>query len=382
MIYLDYNATTPVHPDVLKSMLPYFSEKFANAASRTHEQGKEIERIVSECRKKLANIFNLEPKYIVFTSGATEANNLTLIGIRQHLKKIGRTKIITSEFEHKSVLDPLKYLKEEGFEIIHIKPEKTGYISLKKFGNALDEKTGLVSLMHVNNELGTVQPVEEVAKLAKRMDIFVHVDGAQGFCKVPLELKKNIDYYTASAHKIYGPKGIGCLFINGRKSKKPLRPIIFGGGQEGGLRSGTLPVSLIVGLTKASEICRKLYSKNNKKKFLSLLNFARKKLRQSTLVTINSSIDPQIATTLNFKVKGVKSEALLLKLKEFGLSNGSACTSRDYRPSHALKSIGLTDEESLSSIRLSIGYKTTKKEIIKTIEEINSILISHSSPSK
>ena len=197
------------------------------------------------------------------------------------------------------------------------------------------------------------------------------MDGAQGFCKSSLKLDKSIDYYTASAHKIYGPKGIGCLFINGRKSRKPLQPIIFGGGHEEGLRSGTLPTPLIVGLAKASEICQKLHSKTNKKKLLSALSSIKEKLKESPLVQFNIEIDSKIATTLSFRIKGVKSEALFLRLKGLALSNGSACTSHDYQPSHVLKAIGLTDEESLSSIRLSIGHSISEKEAFQIIEEIN-----------
>ena len=171
MIYLDYNATTPVHPEVLDAMLPYFSEKFANPASRTHEPGRQAHKVISECRSKLASLFSLEPKYVIFTSGATEANNLVILGIKKNLKEIGKTKIITSEFEHKSVLDPLNHLQEEGFEVIYIKPKKTGYVSFEDFAQVLDDKTGLVSLMHVNNELGTLQPISEVASLAKKVEL-------------------------------------------------------------------------------------------------------------------------------------------------------------------------------------------------------------------
>ena len=375
MIYLDYNATTPVHPGVLDSMIPYFSEKFANSASRTHENGREIEKVVLKCREKLGNILQVEPQHVIFTSGATEANNLVLLGLKKYLQEIGRNKIITSEFEHKSILDPLAYLhKEESFELIYIRPKQDGRVSPRDFEKHLDEKTGLVSLMHVNNELGTLQPIEEVAQMAKKYDALVHIDGAQGFCKTSLKLEKNIDYYTASAHKIYGPKGIGCLFINGRKAKKPLRPIVFGGGHEGGLRSGTLPVPLIVGFAQASEICKKLYSNKNKKKLLSLLELAKSELKKSSLVEFNTNIDKEICNTLNFRVKNIKSEALLLRLKNIALSNGSACTSKDYRPSHVLKSIGLTEDECLSSIRLSIGYQTTKNELLKAAKGINTML--------
>ena len=353
---------------------PYFSEKFANPASRTHEPGRQTHKVISECRLKLASLFSLESKYVVFTSGATEANNLVLLGIKKHLKEIGRTKIITSEFEHKSVLDPLNHLQEEGFEIIHIKPKKTGYVCPEDFAKVLDEKTGLVSLMHVNNELGTIQPVQDVASLAKEAGAFVHVDGAQGFCKASLDLDKIIDYYTASAHKIYGPKGMGCLFINGRKSRKPLSPIIFGGGHEGGLRSGTLSTPLIVGFAKASEVCQRLHSKANTKKLLSVLNSIKSELTQSPLIQFNVEIDSKLATTLSFKIQGVKSEALFLRLKELALSNGSACTSHDYQPSHVLKAIGLTDEDALSSIRLSIGYNISQKEAAQIAKEIKSIV--------
>ena len=373
MIYLDYNATTPMHPHVLEFMSPYFFEKFANANSRTHKPGQDVEKDVLQFRKKLANIFKIEPQYVVFTSGATEANNLVIFGIKKYLQEIGRTKIITSAFEHKSVLDPLKYMQEKGFQIIYIKPNKRGYMCSKDFAKVLDQQTGLVSVMHVNNELGTLQPVSEIARLAKKAGAYVHVDGVQGFCKTPLILE-NIDYYTASAHKIYGPKGIGCLFINGRKSRKPLKPMIFGGGHEGGLRSGTLPTPLIAGFAKASEICQKQHSKANKKKLLASLNLLKKGLERLSLIQLNLDIDTNVATTLNFRIKGVKSEALLLRLKDLALSNGSACTSYDYKPSHVLKSIGLTDEQCLSSIRLSIGHPISKENISQVIKDIHQLI--------
>ena len=369
MIYLDHNATTPVHPKVLDSMLPYFSDKFANPASRTHELGREAEKVILECRTKLASIFNLETNYVIFTSGATEANNLVILGLKNHLKQIGKMKIVTSAFEHKSVLDPIKHLCEkENFEVIYIKPNRKGLIEPQEFQNAIDEKTGLVSIMHVNNELGTVQPVLKVAQHAKFSGALVHVDGAQGFCKLDLKLDKEIDYYTASAHKIYGPKGIGCLFINGRKSRKPLQPIIFGGGHEGGLRSGTLPTPLIVGFTKATEICKKLYNKKNSAKRIAEAVILANLIKKSSKLDLNTPLDTSLGTTINFRVLGCKSEALMLRLKNFALSNGSACTSKDYRPSHVLRSLGMSDSASLESIRISCMNFKFAQTLIEDIE--------------
>jgi cysteine desulfurase len=351
MKYLDYNATTPVHKDVLAEMLPYFSEKFANPASRTHEMGREANQVVEEARAKLAAIFNLDSKYVIFTSGATEANNLVILGLKKYMKESGKTKIVTSMFEHKAVLDPCQHLADdEGFEIVYVRPQPNGVIDPEDFKKEIDEKTGLVSLMHVNNELGTVQPVLEVAKYAKEKGAMMHVDGAQGFCKTKLQLEDKIDYYTASAHKIFGPKGIGCLFINGRKARKPLRPIMFGGGHEGGLRSGTLPTPLIVGFAAASDICRKEFRKSRKSKVEKVFQEILEKYPQAEL---NIPAD-ELGTTINFRVPGVKSEALLLREKEWALSNGSACTSRDYSPSHVLRSIGMVEDTIKESIRLSI----------------------------
>jgi cysteine desulfurase len=372
MIYLDYNATTPVHADVLEAMLPYFSDKFANPSSRTHLLGREAEKIVSESRKIISDILKIESNYLIFTSGATEANNLAILGIKKYLKETGRTKIVTSAFEHKSVLDPINYLvEEEGFEVVHIKPNKDGFVTLEDFKSAIDEKTGLVSIMHVNNELGTVQPIQEIATFAKGQDCIVHVDGAQGFCKIAFDLGSSIDFYTASAHKIYGPKGIGCLFINGRKARKYIRPITFGGGQEGGLRPGTLPTPLIVGFAKATEVCRKLFSKKEKEGLEEIMNRLASEIEKIPEASLNTHPDKNLATTLNFKFDGIKSEALLLRLKELALSNGSACSTRDYKPSHVLQSIGLSDKESLESIRLSISplQKVKADDILNSLKE-------------
>lgn len=370
MIYLDYNATTPVLPEVLKEMLPYFTENFANPASRTHEMGREAAKAVEESRSSLASIFNLDAKYCIFTSGATEANNIVILGLKKHLKKIGKTKIVTSMFEHKAVLDPCKHLEEdEDFEITYVRPQPSGYIDPKDFEDAIDENTGLVSLMHVNNELGTVQPIKEVAKIAKSHGALMHVDGAQGFCKLKLNLDEDIDYYTASAHKVYGPKGIGALFINGRKARKVLSPIIFGGGHESGLRSGTLPTPLIVGFAKAAQLTKKKFlNKREIEKRISLANQIEEEIKKYPNIHINGSIDKELATTVNFRIDGVNSEALMLRMKDYCISNGSACTSKDYSPSHVLSSLSLTNKESKNSLRASLSIRSN---LINTIHSLS-----------
>ncbi|MFG1593549.1 cysteine desulfurase family protein [Halobacteriovorax sp. CON-3] len=362
MIYLDDNATTPVLPEVMEVMLPYFTEKFANPASRTHEMGREASAAVESARKQLAAIFNLDSKYCIFTSGATEANNMVILGLKKHLKKIGKTKIVTSMFEHKAVLDPCSHLKEEeGFEIIYVKPETNGYIDPEKFRDVIDDNTGLVSLMHVNNELGTVQPIKEVAEIAKEAGALMHVDGAQGFCKLDLDLEDSIDYYTASGHKVYGPKGIGALFINGRKARKVLSPIIFGGGHETGLRSGTLATPLIVGFAEAAKLTRKKFlNKKEIEKRIKLANEIEEEIAKYPNIHINGSIDKKLATTVNFRIDGVNSEALMLRMKDYCLSNGSACTSKDYSPSHVLRSMNITEEQCKSSFRSFISLNLSR----------------------
>ncbi|ATH07082.1 hypothetical protein BIY24_03760 [Halobacteriovorax marinus] len=357
MIYLDYNATTPVLPEVMEAMEPYFTDKFANPASRTHEMGREASAAVESSRKHLAGLLGLEAKYCIFTSGATEANNIVILGLKKYLKKIGKTKIVTSMFEHKAVLDPCKHLEEEeGFEIIYVRPEPTGYVDPKKFEKAIDENTGLVSLMHVNNELGTVQPVEEVGRIAKEKGALMHVDGAQGFCKLKIDIEDCIDFYTASAHKIYGPKGIGALFINGRKARKTLSPIMFGGGHEGGLRSGTLPTPLIVGFSKAAELTRrKFFSKANIKKREKLVDQIIEEIEKHPNLHINGTIDRKLGTTANIRIDNTNSEALMLRMKEYCLSNGSACTSKDYSPSHVLTALEINEKDSKSSIRTTLN---------------------------
>lgn len=355
MIYLDYNATTPVHPEVLEAMLPYFTEKFANPASRTHEPGREAARAVEEARVSLASYFSLDPKYVVFTSGATEANNLAILGLRKHLQSIGRTKIVTSMFEHKAVLDPIQHLVDDfGFEAVYVRPKPTGYVDPEDFKAVLDDKVGLVSLMHVNNELGTVQPVEKVAEYAKGVGALMHVDGAQGFAKVKIKLGDNIDYYSASAHKIYGPKGIGALFINGRKSRKVLSPIMFGGGHEQGLRSGTLATPLIVGLDAAFNFTKKKFNRNFKNNLSAKISNLKSSFSNTNIIS-SFPVDEELPLTFNFRIRGINNEAFLIKYKDYCMSNGSACTSSIYRQSHVLEAIGMTEIESRESIRSSFS---------------------------
>lgn len=374
MIYLDYNATTPVHPEVLNEMLPFLKESFANPSSRTHELGRNAERSVSQSRDRISSKLNIEPTNLIFTSGATEANNLVLLGLKKHLKDTGKTKIITTQFEHKSVLDPLSYLQnEEGFNIEYLSPNKEGYINPKDLRDLIDDHTGLISIMQVNNEIGTVQNITKLAEIAKEKEILFHSDGAQGFCKVDTKLSNLIDYYTMSGHKIYGPKGIGALAINGRKPKKYIRPITFGGGQEYGLRSGTLSPHLIVGFAKATEICDKLYSAKSLKNLAETSSKIIEELQSLPQFQLNLPIETLLPTTINFRFNDIKSEALLLRLKSLALSNGSACTAKDYAPSHVLKAIGLSDKEALESIRMTIS-PFEKVNPVNLVNEIKKIL--------
>lgn len=355
MIYLDYNATTPIHDEVVEAMLTFLRDDFGNPSSRTHEFGRRAERAVSESRKKIASMLGIEPKYLVFTSGATEANNIVILGLRKYLESINKKKIITTAFEHKAVLEPILHLRDEyGFEVVLITPDTNGHIALESIEKAIDESTGLVSVMHVNNEVGTVQQIEEIGKLSKRYGALFHSDGAQGFAKLPLKMAESIDFYTASAHKIGGPKGIGGLFINGRKSRKALKPIFFGGGQEDRLRPGTLAPAQIVGFKIAAEKTQKIFNQGYLSEINDCLHSFYNKISKSSKVKLNAPVDPKLPTTLNFRIDGVRSEALFIKLKEFALSNGSACTSDSYEPSHVLTSLGMSKEESLCSIRLSV----------------------------
>ncbi|USS94129.1 IscS subfamily cysteine desulfurase [Buchnera aphidicola] len=371
-IYLDYASTTPVDPAVAKKMQKYLTIKgiFGNSASRSHQFGWASEEAVNISRFEIAKIINSDPREIIFTSGATESNNLAIKGIASFYQKKGNH-IITSKTEHKSVLDTCRYLEEKKFKITYITPKKNGLINLKKLKSKITKKTILISIMHVNNEIGVIQDIKKISEICLKNNIFFHVDATQSIGKISIDVKKTkIDLISFSAHKIYGPKGIGVLYVR-KKPRVRLHPQIHGGGHERGMRSGTLPVHQIVGMSEACKIARK----RQKKDFLKI-----KKLRdllwnglsQIKEINLNSNLNLKngVPHILNISFNYIEGESLIMSLKEIGISSGSACTSESLEPSYVLKALGLKDELAHSSIRFSIGRFTTKKEIEFTIKLI------------
>ena len=368
-IYLDCNATTPVEPEVSEVIRFYTDQEYGNAGSRTHNYGTVAKQAVQKARQQVSMLIpEIDTSDVIFTSGATESNNLAILGILKWARENGKNHIITSSIEHKAVLEPIAYAESIGFEVDRISPNESGAIVATDVLKLIREDTFLVSVMHVNNETGIIQPIDEIANGLPERGCYFHVDAAQGYGK---ELEKlsntRIDLISISGHKIYGPKGIGTLIMRRRKFKRALlTPLMYGGGQERGLRPGTLPVSLVAGLGVAAELCQKNHAQRN------LANWAfRKKLFQ-TLEGLNFQINGDeflsLPHSVNLSFSGINSEALMLALKGVvAISNGSACTSQSYEPSHVLTEMGLSEDRIDSAIRLSWCHMTEepKWDILK-----------------
>ena len=369
-IYLDYQSTTPTDPRVVEEMLPYFSSKFGNPHSRSHAYGWEAEEAIEIAREKVANLINANPKEIIFTSGATESNNMALKGVARFYKE-KKNHIITVATEHKCVLDSCRYLEREGFDVTYLSVDKEGYISLDDLRNAITDKTAIVSVMAVNNEIGIIQPLKEIGQICRENKVFFHTDAAQGFGKINIDVEEmNIDLMSISGHKIYGPKGVGAIYIR-RRPRVRLEAIINGGGQERGFRSGTLPTPLVVGLGKAAEIA----SKEMKQDHDHVLNL-RKKLYDGIVSDIpdvyingNDEIDSNkaIPGNLNISFAYIEGESMLMAIRELAVSSGSACTSASLEPSYVLKALGVGEDLAHTSIRFGFGRFTTEEEIEKAI---------------
>ena len=365
-IYLDYQATTPVDPQILKKMMPYFNENFGNPHSNNHDYGRKAAEAVEEARKNIANLINASKEEIIFTSGATESNNFAI-------KSIGRNyfekdfQIITSKTEHKCVLESVYELEQEGKKVNYLNVDENGLINLKDLENLLNQKQSLVSIMSANNEIGVLQPIEEIGKLCKKYKAIFHSDIAQSIGTQDIHVEKmNMDACSISAHKIYGPKGIGALYIS-NNIKNTLRPLISGGGQEKNLRSGTLSPALCVGL---GEACKDLIK--NKKKYIQhfkeLKSFLLSELIKSKLeFDINGDVQKRIPNNLNISIKNTVAEQLFNFMPHIALSSGSACTSGTIEKSHVLKAMNLSDERIDGSFRISFGRQTTKDEIAELI---------------
>jgi cysteine desulfurase len=364
-IFLDNNSTTPVDPDVLDSMIPYFTEKFGNPSSRTHAYGWEAEAAVDIAREEISNLINADEDEIIFTSGATESNNLIFLNILKYSHK----NIITATTEHKAILDICDYInKNSKNNIIYIHPEKTGIINLDKLAELINPETYMISIMHVNNEIGVIQPIKEIGKLCKSKKILFHVDAAQSYGKLDIDVKEmNIDFLSISAHKIYGPKGIGVLYIN-RKNK--VSSIMYGGSQEKSLRPGTLAVPLIVGFGKASKIAS-IIMKKESKTILNLRNILFEQITSNINdVHINGCMENRISGNLNFSFPQLKGQSIINSIPRIAVSSGSACTSSSPTSSHVLHSIGLSNKLSNSSIRIGIGRFNSEEQILSASNDI------------
>ena len=381
-IYMDHHATTPVDARVLKAMMPYLTRAFGNAASRSHVFGWEAEAAVDEARRQVAEGMHASPKEIIFTSGATEGDNLAILGAARAYRSKGNH-VVTGSTEHHAVLDSCHELEREGFEVTYLAPDRTGRIDAAAVREAIGDRTVLVTLMLANNEIGTIHPLGEIGAVCREKGVLFHTDAVQGFGKIPFDVEQmSVDLASVTAHKLYGPKGVGALYVRGRKPRVRLEPIFHGGGHERGLRSGTLNVPGIVGFGKAVEIS--MAEREDEARHLRLL---RRRLLDGILaevsdVSVNGPPLPRIEAdgslapgaeerrlpgNLNLSFAGVEGEALLMGLKNVAVSSGSACTSASLQPSHVLKAIGVPDDLAHASIRFGLGRPNTAEEVDFTI---------------
>ncbi len=362
-IYLDNHATTPVDPRVLEAMLPYFSENFGNAASRNHNFGWTAAAAVDTARKQVAKLINATAKEIVFTSGASESDNLALKGVAHRYRERG-DHIITAATEHKAVLDSAARLEREGFRVTFARLRPDGLVDLGDLKRAITEKTVLVSLMAANNEIGVLQPLEEIGRMCRERGVLFHTDAAQAAGKVPIDVEAmQIDLLSIAGHKMYAPKGVGVLYVRRRGAGVDLEPIIDGGGHEGGLRSGTLNVPGIVGLGKACEICRQEMTEESRR-----LAGLRDRLKDGLLarlegIHINGSLEHRLPNNLSVSFPGVDPPTLMAAMSDIALSSGSACTSEKPEPSYVLQALGVPAEIAGTPLRFGLGRFTTQEEI-------------------
>ena len=360
-IYLDYSATTPVDPRVARKMIPYLTEQFGNAASRSHAFGWEAEKAVEEAREHVAALLNADPKEIIWTSGATEGDNLAIKGAANFYKGKGKH-IITVKTEHKAVLDTVRELERQGFEAAYLQPEQDGIIDLEKFKAAIRPDTILVSVMMVNNEIGVIQPISEIGEICRSKGIIFHCDAVQAAGKIEIDLQKlKVDLMTVTAHKVYGPKGIGAQYVR-RKPRVRIEPQIHGGGHERGFRSGTLATHQIVGMGEAFRLA-KLEMATESERIRALRDKLLNGLRDMEEVYVNGDLERRIPGNLNISFNFVEGESLIMAIKDVAVSSGSACTSASLEPSYVLRALGRSDELAHSSIRFTIGRFTTEEEI-------------------
>lgn len=368
-IYLDYQATTPMDPRVLEVMMPYFTHKFGNSGSRSHAYGWEAEEAVEKARGQIAKLIGADEKEVIYTSGATESNNLAIRGVAEFYKD-RKNHIITTVTEHKCVLDTCRHLEQQGFEVTYLPVQQNGLLDLDVLRAAITDKTVLVSVMAVNNEIGVIQPLAEIGKICREHKVFFHTDAAQAAGKIPLDVEAmNIDLMSISGHKLYGPKGIGALYVR-RKPRVRLVAMIHGGGQERGFRSGTLPTPLCVGLGEACEIAMKemgAEAKHLAKLQERMLKGLRAKL---TDIVVNGDLEQRIPGNLNISFAYVEGESLMMGIKNLSVSSGSACTSASLEPSYVLRALGVEEEMAHTSLRIGLGRFTTEHEVDTAVDEL------------
>lgn len=374
-MYLDYNASTPLDPRVLEKMTDIYKNHYGNADSRTHRYGNDAKKIVEEAREKVAMLLGVPTESICFTSGSTESNNMAVLGLEEYGKRSGRKHIITTAIEHKSILEPCRHLQERGFQIDIVSPHMDGRVHSEDVLERIRPDTLLVSVMHVNNETGTIQPVKEIGDKLKGGDIYFHVDASQSCGKLVEELRDlPCDLLSASAHKMYGPQGVGLLVIRNKNGKRSeLQPILYGGGQERGMRPGTLPVALIGGAGEAAMYAGLEYRDNEKKYRANYDTILRILAESGVQYQINGDLRWGIKNTLNISFQGYDSEALMLAMDMEdlgGISNGSACTSHSYAPSYVLEAMGLDEKRVASAVRISWGTERVSGRDLRKMTEL------------
>ena len=373
-IYLDYASTTPVDPRVATKMMEFLTPdgEFGNPASRSHKFGWKADEAVEQSRSHVANLVNCDPREIVWTSGATEADNLAIKGVARFYKSRGNH-IITSKIEHKAVLDPCRQLEREGFEVTYLDPDDKGVISPNQVKSAIKDSTVLVSIMHINNELGTINDIERIGEITRDNGIFFHVDAAQSTGKIQIDLQKMpVDLMSFSAHKTYGPKGVGALYVR-RKPRVRLEALIHGGGHERGMRSGTLATHQIVGMGEAFRIAKEEINEDHAK----VIKFHQKfleKVNEIDHVYINGDLNNKVPNILNVSFNFVEGESLIMGLKDIAVSSGSACTSASLEPSYVLRALGRKDELAHSSIRFSFGRFTSDDDVNNTLDILGNVV--------
>lgn len=376
-IYLDYNASAPIDPDVLQCMIDIYQNHTGNADSRTHDYGEDARNLVETARGHVSTLLGVKKDEVFFTSGATESNNIAVLGLKEYARKSGRRHLVTTAIEHKAVLGAMKYLEEEGFELDVVTPNSDGRVSAEDILSNVRSDTLLVSVMHVNNETGAIQPVNEIGAALAETETLFHIDATQSVGKLVPEIRElPYNLMSFSGHKLHAPQGIGGLILRRNRYRlPPVSPIMFGGAQEHGIRPGTLPTALIAGLGKACEIAERNYVSNQRRNIEIRSKLIELLTASGVVYELNGSLGHCIPTTLNVSFLGISSEALMLASKQYcGISNGSACTSSDYQHSHVLSAMGLSDERIESAVRISWDADLDEELLFREVENMLNVV--------